>query len=308
MKNRNKAIYAAVLLAAAVTFGACSNGNTSEQETSLATVQETEPEEEELPVVDITLEATEEVSVDEASVNEDTDETVTEEVPWEERYEDILEVGVPVEEFLASDLEGVELYRDYIGSEDYYKGFAEDYLDASARCMLIYLDDDDIPELAVIDGNYHVAPIKIVSIDDSGNYYCEIMCFGEFGAIKYAERKGIIRLVYGNQGYFVSYYIHVAGGEREFLGCALSNGSGHPYDEDGNPAPMRYTIEIPMTDEKCRKIAEDPYYFADGSKDYTEEDYTNVDVEAGKDVDEEAYMAYEKSFIGDGSTAIRYGR
>ncbi len=100
----------------------------------------------------------------------------------------------------------------------------------------------------------------------------------------------------------------MGGGEREFLGCALSNGSGPPYDEDGNPAPMRYTIEIPMTDEKCRKIAEDPYYFADGGKQYTEEGYTNVDVEAGKDVDEEDFKAYEESFIGDGSTAIRYGR
>ncbi len=72
-------------------------------------------------------------------------------------------------------------------------------IDPSGVCFsLIYLDDDDVPELAVSTGAFHPSYAVLFSYD--GNKVINNGLFGSFGSFGYLPRKGIIASSYSGMG------------------------------------------------------------------------------------------------------------
>ncbi|MBR4726419.1 MAG: hypothetical protein IK080_00835 [Clostridia bacterium] len=110
-------------------------------------------------------------------------------------------------------------YRAYLAAYE-----SEDWIEP--KFALIYLDADDVPELAVCDGSYHAAGWKILTWLDGLK---EIGEFGGWGNFFYYERAGMIYSSYGNHGAWTANLYQVRDGEAE----SVWEGKGD-LDEDGN--------------------------------------------------------------------------
>ena len=125
--------------------------------------------------------------------------------------------------------------------------------DAAAQCWFsfIYVDDDDIPELAVSQGWYHAAGVRVFTI--YGGKAIELDRFGSYGQCCYSPRSGYIGSVYSGSGY-ISYYL-----------CRLENGESVQIWEasnnegtDGIWGPIEFKVndEVVSKDEFARQLDE----------------------------------------------------
>ncbi|MBR2730867.1 MAG: hypothetical protein IKD72_02640 [Clostridia bacterium] len=120
-------------------------------------------------------------------------------------------------------------YRAYLSSYE-----SEDWIEP--KFTLIYLDADDVPELAVCDGNYHAAQWNIRTYRDGLQ---EIGSFGGWGNFFYYERAATIYSSYGNHGAWTANVFRVENGAAvsvwEGRGDLDEAGNEIFFDANGNP-------------------------------------------------------------------------
>lgn len=88
----------------------------------------------------------------------------------------------------ASDPEPVSSYKEA------YKNVLENYVlqedCENSRFCIGYVDGDDIPELFIVDGDYHAAAVKMYTYYNNQIVY--LGAYGSYGASAYAPKKGYI--------------------------------------------------------------------------------------------------------------------
>lgn len=82
------------------------------------------------------------------------------------------------------------------------------------RFQVAYIDNDDIPELLISYGSYHVLGVNIYTYDSESGRIAGLGEFGEFGNFSYGHKSGKLRTCYGGQGYFTTYI-------SEKIGCSV---------------------------------------------------------------------------------------
>ena len=125
-----------------------------------------------------------------------------------------------------------ELYAEFL--ETYY-------LDADGTpCFrLIYLDGDDVPELAVVDGYYHFSCVYVYTIRDGEvvNISKDGYGFGEYGEMYYSEGENIIFSCYSSYTYGDYLYLSYDGYDiyelAYFRKEASESGEGDDFYVDG---------------------------------------------------------------------------
>ena len=196
-----------------------------------------------------------------------------------EKEEDDKKV-VPEEEFCASGEAGVELYADYIGTDDFYDGF---YNREDIRLALIFLDDDDIPELVAMEGKGPSPLVKIWTVGNDGAPE-ELITFSSFyGSFRYGERSSVVEMVYGNQGKFTCYYLKAGRDGVRYMGAALEDGGGPPYA----PENTEYQTDIQLPDDIIAGLESDRRYFRDHHDPRYDHDIPN-----GRITDKAGYEEY----------------
>lgn len=107
---------------------------------------------------------------------------------------------------------------------------------STIRYTLAYINDDDIPELLYMEGNFHAAGVHVLICDDHGNV-CDIGEFGEYGNFAYKERAGkILSYTMNNGVYFVDFY--------DLDGLSLVDDTYFEYDEAQNSKDTeRYYVD-----------------------------------------------------------------
>ena len=104
-----------------------------------------------------------------------------------------------------------------------YRQFLEAYVKENkfahrARVMLALIDDDNVPELILIEDNSHAARVKVYT------YYqgsvIELGEFGSTGSMLYAEKGGMILSGFTGMGECDSDFYHVEDGEAKLV-CSM---------------------------------------------------------------------------------------
>ena len=98
--------------------------------------------------------------------------------------------------------EVMQLYTNYLKS--LYPLDSEDA--ENIRYYLAKINEDDIPELLYMEGDYHSAGVHVLVCDSDGNVL-DVGEFGEYGSFSYIPGKGEIISFYMNSGiYFIDFY------------------------------------------------------------------------------------------------------
>lgn len=114
------------------------------------------------------------------------------------------------------------------------------FLNDSAGFRLVYIDDDDVPELLIMEDDFHGAGVSVCTYYH--NKVVEIGEFGSMGNMFYAERQGKIRGGFTNFGEsFTSYYVldhgkaEVVGNFHTYPDLDYEDYSVTLYEIDGEP-------------------------------------------------------------------------
>lgn len=96
----------------------------------------------------------------------------------------------------------MEFYTDYL--KNLYPQGSETA--SNVRYYLAWINEDSIPELVYMEGNYHFAGVHVCICDKNGTV-SDIGEFGEYGNFAYKQKKGNILSFYMNSGvYFLDFY------------------------------------------------------------------------------------------------------
>ncbi|MDE5597401.1 MAG: hypothetical protein K2J04_06175 [Lachnospiraceae bacterium] len=138
-----------------------------------------------------------------------------------------------------------------------YWQFLESYVEESeyaqwARVTLAFIDDDNVPELLLIEDNSHPTGVKVYT------YYQESVIelgeFGSFGSMQYVEKGGMIFSGWSGMGEGVSDFYRVEDGEAKLL-CSIRD--YEPFDG----SPETYEIDgVSATEEENNEKWEELYY------------------------------------------------
>ncbi|MDE7341737.1 MAG: hypothetical protein K2N80_14495 [Lachnospiraceae bacterium] len=109
-----------------------------------------------------------------------------------------------------------------------YRRFLETYVEESeyvnwARAMLAFIDDDNIPELLLIEDCIHAAGVKVYTYDQKAvgqEAVIELGVFGSMGRMQYVERGGMICSGFSGMGECDSAFYQVKDGEVKLV-CSL---------------------------------------------------------------------------------------
>ena len=125
-----------------------------------------------------------------------------------------------------------------------YLEFLEEYAQDSeyvetgfARFSLAYIDDDEVPELLLIEDHCHAAGVRVFTFYQ--DTVVELGEFGSFGRMQYAEREGVIFSHFMGQGEENTDFYKVGEGKAELI-CNMHlspplshNGFTEEYEIDG---------------------------------------------------------------------------
>lgn len=151
--------------------------------------------------------------------------------------EDIAQTAEDEPKAAASDI--TEALLPAVSYTTAYRRFLEAYVKESryahmARVMLALIDDDNVPELLLIEDNSHSAGVKVYTY-----YQGSVIELGEFGSIgymHYVERGGMIHSGFAGMGECDTAFYHVEDGEAKLV-CSMMEGQpleGSPfYEIDG---------------------------------------------------------------------------
>lgn len=121
-----------------------------------------------------------------------------------------------------------------------YRNFLETYLEENenaheARAMLALIDDDNLPELLLIEDNSHASGVKVYTYFQES--VVELGEFGSMGSMQYVERGGMILSSFTGMGESSDNFFRVENGAATPV-CALmayqpSDGRPAIYEIDG---------------------------------------------------------------------------
>lgn len=154
-----------------------------------------------------------------------------------------------------------------------YRRFLEAYVEEEneyahrARMTLALIDDDNIPELLLIEDNSHASGVKVYT------YYqgsvIELGEFGSFGSMQYVEKGGMIFGGYSGMGVGSSQFFRMEDGEAKLVCSMMSyqpfDGSSETYEIDG----------VSVTEEAFHKKWEELY---------DADEYTAIGYDDGLDI------------------------
>lgn len=139
-----------------------------------------------------------------------------------------------------------------------YQRFLESYVKESkyvqwARITLAFIDDDNVPELLLIEDYNHPAGVKVYT------YYQESVIelgeFGSIGSMQYVERGGMIYSGWSGMGEGVSDFYRMEDGEAKLV-CSIR--SYEPFDG----SPKTYEIDGVSAAEEAVNIKYEELYDA----------------------------------------------
>lgn len=123
------------------------------------------------------------------------------------------------------------LYRNvlenYHAEDEYY----------TPRFSLIYINDDEIPELAIVEGFAHVYGVSVYTVYDGK--VVEIGIYGSNGEMEYLEKGNIIHSNWSGMGAAIDDYYSIDAGNESRI-CSLNSEENYPnveehtYSIDGN--------------------------------------------------------------------------
>lgn len=151
-----------------------------------------------------------------------------------------MEKQPPEEEESTEEEEGTEEPFPAVPYAAAYWQFLEEYMEEKeyadrARVALALIDDDNLPELLLIEDNIHARGVKVYT------YYQESVKelgeFGSAGTMQYVERGGMILGSFTGMGENYAGFFRVEEGEAEpvceMRDCQWSDGSHVSYEIDG---------------------------------------------------------------------------
>lgn len=119
---------------------------------------------------------------------------------------------------------GAELTEDYaLAYYGFLKEYAEDCTEPNAekaRFSLACIDDNEVPELLLMENDCHAAGVKVYTYVQG--VVKEIGSFGSFGKMQYAEREGMIFDHYMGQGEKNSNFFKLEDGEVKLINALYS--------------------------------------------------------------------------------------
>lgn len=160
-------------------------------------------------------------------------------------------------------------YTSFLENQLYKDDF---YFPDAVRYELVYIDEDNMPELLLAQGNSHVDRVAVYSYNAEAKQVEFLSSFSSFGKLYYVPKENTIISQYGNQGYYYIVYSEINEGEIRLKDIFLSDGSkaehkyywGFPVDEDftggyGKPNSEEGIFEeLPKVTEEYR-ISEKEY-------------------------------------------------
>lgn len=140
------------------------------------------------------------------AANEETELTAPADAPEDEETEPV-EEPEPASETAAAEKGGA-----WVRS---YKAVLDETVAQSdtptCSFALIWLDDDDTPELVIQPADYHLASARLYTFD--GSEAVDLGEYGSWGQLSYLPGKGVILSGFGNQGIFSSVVSELKGGK-----------------------------------------------------------------------------------------------
>ncbi len=172
----------------------------------------------------------------------------------------------------------VSLYSGILENED-CKAFLAKDSDPHPRFQLVFIDDDDVPELALCTGDQHVNNVRIYGVKDD-SLVC-IGTYGDSGRMMYSEKRDLIISSFGGMGSFYTMYCEI---------------------RDHRSSLIAWTYEI-QTDKKDLRYAGK----GDGKRSGSiEEDREGLLIEENL-LSEEEYQTFRKQVLADREISeIRY--
>lgn len=173
--------------------------------------------------------------------------------------------------------DGEDIEETWISQSPYaraYYAFLQEYLFSAEiwdmRFELVFIDEDDIPELLIILDDCHAAGVRVYTyIDDS---VVEVGEFGSFGKMQYVERSGMIFDHYMGQGEAHTYFWRMEGGE------AIQVSHMHSWPDNSRYLETGEYMEFYEIDE--RSVTEDVYQ-AKWEELYDSQEYVLIGYEDG---------------------------
>ena len=150
-----------------------------------------------------------------------------------------------VKELIKSKGEEYQVYYDRPEIEAYNLYLQEHYHElrrAGSEDLHIeigFVNEDDIPELFIGWGTYHIAGIHILTYNAATGSAIYLGEFSSFGFCNYNERKNRIRSQYGNHGYYEQFISQIVDDHVELVGACLDDAgkveekfyANYPVDE-----------------------------------------------------------------------------
>ena len=118
------------------------------------------------------------------------------------------------------------------------------------------MNGDDIPELLVSDGDYHLAQVSIYTEGEDGSAAL-IDTFGSFGVIGYYPETGYFRETYSGMGAVYRGLFTLKGREYEKI---ISINSEESFDENNDPSDAKFYINDEEVNEEEYTAAEKEYF------------------------------------------------
>ncbi|MCR4656359.1 MAG: hypothetical protein K5770_09050 [Lachnospiraceae bacterium] len=139
---------------------------------------------------------------------------------------ELFEAFMNGQEAVPPALEALSLYESEIGLNTVDQLKEEFGGVGTARFAFGYIDGDDIPELLMSFGTFHVAGVYIFTINKEIGETVLTGEFSSFGGVSYVEKKNRILSQYGNHGYYMQVVSMIDGGRARLVGSGVDNGGG----------------------------------------------------------------------------------
>lgn len=114
------------------------------------------------------------------------------------------------------------VYASFLENGDYAEdfGFADE-----VRYELVYIDDDEMPELLLAEGNRHVDRVAVYRYNEKEAKVEFLASFSSFGSMQYIPKGNTIISQYGNHGYYFEVYSEIDGTSVKRKDIFLSDAS-----------------------------------------------------------------------------------
>ena len=206
--------------------------------------------------------------------------------------------ALPKDVFLETMPEGAEYYEDLIRNR-------LTIANTENGLALIHFDSDALPELLVIDGNYHYGDGKLYSIGQDGRPYLMLKFIPTSGSVSYRPYSCIYKEEFGGQGWFMSLFLKYDGGNVSVLEAVNYDGNDISDSDDGTLAPIKYYRNVHVS-ESLKIVLADPMNVI-GVADRIESGY-DFETEKAMEIDASAYYELIRSYDGDGMVNVSLQR